>query len=395
MPLIKTSMVCLYMDADAYIVIHENDRRSHFLLRRLFHQAGPQLREAYDNSGITLCGAPVITPGFQLKAKYVIHIMQTPEREKDASTLEQYRNALLLAQKYHCESVVFDMPLQYEEYKKANSGCREFAAETDMTIYQSRGAGGLTSLSLDALDRLRLFLDVDDEKADREEFERSAALIGPPNEGDDYEEDSFDDDRPLTVEEREELRKSIESLFGKEDSRMQKGEPEPKRSILQDIRPQGIGPQNSELQDNASLPQRRRQESPAPRAEEPKEAFQTLRDFLKKNDAGFKDTLLKYIDRTGKKDSEIYKKANVDRRLFSKILNVQGYNPSKPTAIAFAIALELNLEETQDLIGRAGYTLSQASTFDRIIEFFILEENYDIYEINEALFYFDQNLLGC
>ena len=176
MPLIKTSMVCLYMDADAYIVIHENDRRSHFLLRRLFHQAGPQLREAYDNSGITLCGAPVITPGFQLKAKYVIHIMQTPEREKDSSTLDQYRKALLLAKEYHCEAVVFNMPLQYEEYKKANSVCREFAAETDMTIYQSRGAGGLTSLNLDALDRLRLFLDVDDEKADREEFEWSAAL---------------------------------------------------------------------------------------------------------------------------------------------------------------------------------------------------------------------------
>lgn len=128
---------------------------------------------------------------------------------------------------------------------------------------------------------------------------------------------------------------------------------------------------------------------------EPQSGFRAIQEFLKKNDAGFKDTLLKYIDRTGKKDSEVYKKANVDRRLFSKIMNVQGYNPSKPTAIAFAIALELDLEETKDLIGRAGYTLSQASTFDRIIEFFILEGNYDIYEINEALFYFDQSLLGC
>lgn len=127
----------------------------------------------------------------------------------------------------------------------------------------------------------------------------------------------------------------------------------------------------------------------------PKADYRSLQKFLKQNDAGFKDTLIKYIDRSGKKDSEIYKKANVDRRLFSKILNVQGYNPSKPTAIAFAIALELNLEETRDLISRAGYALSHASTFDRIIEFFILERNYDIYEINEALFYFDQSLLGC
>lgn len=127
----------------------------------------------------------------------------------------------------------------------------------------------------------------------------------------------------------------------------------------------------------------------------PRNSFRAIQEFLKKNDAGFKDTLLNYIDRTGKKDSEIYKKANIDRRLFSKIMNTQDYNPSKPTAIAFAIALELNLEETKDLIGRAGYTLSHASTFDRIIEFFILEGNYDIYEINEALFYFDQSLLGC
>lgn len=141
---------------------------------------------------------------------------------------------------------------------------------------------------------------------------------------------------------------------------------------------------------------------PAPQASRPQakkpgleSSFSEIQEFLKKNDAGFRDTLLKYIDRTGKKDSVIYKKANIDRRLYSKILNVQGYNPSKPTAIAFAIALELNLEETKDLIGRAGYALSAASTFDRIVEFFILEGNYDIYEINEALFHFDQSLLGC
>jgi len=141
---------------------------------------------------------------------------------------------------------------------------------------------------------------------------------------------------------------------------------------------------------------------PAPQAARPQAkkstsrgSFSELQKFLKQNDAGFRDTLLKYIDRTGQKDSVIYKKANIDRRLYSKILNIQGYNPSKPTAIAFAIALELNLEETKDLIGRAGYALSTANTFDRIVEFFILEGNYDIYEINEALFHFDQSLLGC
>lgn len=136
--------------------------------------------------------------------------------------------------------------------------------------------------------------------------------------------------------------------------------------------------------------------SKAPSAKNNSAIGKSLHEYMQSMEKTFGYKLFELIDERGMTDVECYKKANVDRKTFSKIKsNPDTYKPSKQTAVAFAIALRLDFEETQELLACAGLTLSKSFTFDKIIRYFIQKGNYDIFEINEALFEFDQVLLGC
>ncbi len=122
--------------------------------------------------------------------------------------------------------------------------------------------------------------------------------------------------------------------------------------------------------------------------------FESLEEYISTQDESFADMLFHLIDEKGLDEVECYKRANVNRRTFSKIRTDISYHPSKKTVLAFCISLQLNINETSALLKSAGYALTNSSKRDLIVEYFILNQRYDIFEINDALYAFDQPLLG-
>lgn len=325
-------------------------------------KAGPRLLAARLKIGRLRVGEAVITPGFDLPAKYVIHTVgpkwQGGGHNEEKLLRACYARSLSLAQRHRCQSVAFPL-ISAGNYGFPPSLVLEIAMNTIREFLMKH--------------EMRVYLVV----FDRESFRLSEGLFQGIT--------SFIDENYIRAQNLRQY-----GLTGSS----QAPEAQQEKLLHERMRARRVREDTGRLDIIENVP-RCAAAMPAPKSFSLPEATESLTELLAQTDAGFSETLLSLIDRTGKKDSEIYTKANVSRQHFSKIRNNPDYKPTKATAIAFAIALELNLEDTRDLIGRAGYALTRSSKFDVIIMYFIREGNYDLFDINAALFEFDQSLLGA
>jgi O-acetyl-ADP-ribose deacetylase (regulator of RNase III) len=306
----------------------------------IFKAAGAaKLQAVCDKLAPIKTGEAVITPGFDLPAKFVIHAAGPVYRYQNAEQSEKllrsaYIESLRLAIENKCESIAFPLISsgiygypKDEALKVATSAIQDFLADHDIDV------------------TLVVF--------DKSSFTVSRELLGAVES---YIDEHYVDKHQI----------KRRKLLGVERQAMSKAD---KRSsifnepILEDM----LAPIGA----------------PAP-----------LDDLVGNLDEPFSQMLMRLIDAKGMTDVEVYKRANLDRKLFSKIRSNKGYMPSKRTAIALAIALKLSLDETDDLLRRAGYALSHAVKFDVIVEYFIANGKYDVFAINEVLFEYDQPLLG-
>lgn len=302
----------------------------------IFVAAGAEkLQEACDKIGSCQVGEAVITSGFDLDAKYIIHtvgpIWEGGHKNESQLLYNAYKNSLNLALEHDLESIAFPLISSgIYGYPKdqalsiAISAISEFLLEHEMEVYLVIYDKKATLLSEKLFSSIEKYID------------------------ENYIEDKY--------------------LFSK-----------------------GRGIEDYDIQESISLKENQMlDEYMLPTTKESR----SLEHVMDQLENTFVQMLFRLIDEKNMTDVETYKKANIDRRLFSKIRSNIDYTPSKGTVIALAIALELNLDETKDLLRKAGYALTRSSKFDIIIEFFIEEENYDIFQINEALFQFNQPTLG-
>ena len=320
--------------------------------------AGPELLKAREAIGeLKVCEA-VATPAFDLPAKYVIHVVgpawvdENPVEEEMLA--RSYRAALDVAAKQKCKSIAFPL-LSTGNYgfpqklsmRIALDVFSKFLMEHEMQIYLTVFGEEAFKLSNTLFRSVQAYIDEnyvaskfeEEYGVDEAAYHVGSANLSPRMKARRKEQQEYAAE--FLAEFREEKPASFDGALGTD------GEKE------------------------------------------------SLADMIADMDAGFSETLLTLIDMTGQKDSAIYNRANVTRQHFSKIRNDPNYNPKKSTAIAFALALELDLEETQEFLAHAGYTLSKSSLFDVIIMYCIENKIYNVFLVNDILYEHDQVQIGA
>ncbi len=311
--------------------------------------AGPELLAECKTLGGCKTGSAKITGAGKLPCKYVIHAvgprwMDGKHGERD-QLISCYRTSLALAKDKECETVAFPLISsgiygypKDQALRIAIDTISEFLLENDMTVY------------------IVIF--------DKKAYQISEKLFTDIAE---YIDDNYVDEHTDDYSERLRRMKAFRDEKPIFDATVCEEADKALGKMMLPTAPMAV----------------------------PSAKAKSLDDALGQIDESFSEMLLRKIDESSMTDAECYKKANIDRKLFSKIRSDKLYKPSKPTAIAFAIALELSLDETKDMLMKAGFALSHSNKFDIIIEYFIENENYNVFEINEALFAFDQSLLGA
>ena len=309
--------------------------------------AGPELLKECRTLGGCETGQAKITRGYALPARYVIHTVGPVWRGGSCGERESlyacYENSLLLALAHGCESVAFPL---------ISAGAYGYPKDQAMSVAVSAISRFLLA------HEMNIFLVV----FGTAEFMTSKKLFRDVQE---YIDDVY-----------------AETHYGRYERNIRRSQfAETESAIHEDTHLDAArSPETLHylriIPDGAA--------APAPDWDE----------LLKQTDESFSQALLRLITEKGMTDAQCYKRANVDRKLFSKIRSNPSYKPGKPTVFAFAVALALSLRETSELLEKAGYALSHSSKFDIILEYFIKNRRYDIYEINEVLFQFDMPLLG-
>ncbi|HZK34544.1 MAG TPA: macro domain-containing protein [Bacillota bacterium] len=307
----------------------------------IFKKAGAEeLQAACDKLAPIKTGEAVITPAFALPSKYIIHTAGPVYKDWDKDQSDQllrlaYTNSLKLALDNKCESIAFPL---------ISSGIYGYPKDKALMVARKVIKDFLKAHDLDVT--LVIF--------DKSAFSISRQLVGAVES---YIDEHYVDVRIMERVELLDVEREALSKATEQDTLADE-------FLKDEVSPMTVL-------------------EPLP-----------LDDLASYLDEPFSRMLLSLIDAKGMTDVEVYKRANIDRRLFSRIRTNESYRPSKQTAIALAVALRLSLEETEDFLKRAGYALSNALIFDVIIKYFIAHRKFDIFEINEVLFDFDQQLLG-